>query len=238
MPSVPTLTFADSATFEQNVASFSSALSQLEPKSGPFLSAHLSALADGTQGKPALLNSLFTALSAPDRTPAQGQPAPSTVPSPGAASTSAPPRWFFDELEIEGFRGINNENTPLLLKFKAGCVSSVSAPNGVGKSSIFDAITYALKGKIEKLDQLQQAERPQDYYLNRFHPSGSGMIKLTFRPDNADPAVTITVTRSAAGLRTVSGPVGIDCEALLTQLNREFVLLDSQTFNIGKKIKN
>ena len=38
--------------------------------------------------------------------------------------------------------------SPLLLKFKPNCVNSVSAPNGVGKSSIYEALSFALTGGI------------------------------------------------------------------------------------------
>jgi hypothetical protein len=107
-------------------------------------------------------------------------------------------------------------------------VSSISAPNGVGKSSIYDALNFALRGKIDKLDRLLQAERAQDYYLNRFHPAGVGTVKLNLRPDNGGAAVTLIVTRNAAGQRTLTGHN--DAETLLAELNREFVLLDGQTF--------
>lgn len=228
MPSTPTFTFNDSASFEQNTASFAAELTVLDPKAGPILAGKLSELADSTQDKTTLLNSLFAALGLE----ASADTAiPSATPSSAPSPTSPPARWFLDGLEIEGFRGINNEGTPLTLKFKQDCVSSVSAPNGVGKSSIFDAISFAIRGKIDKLDRLLQSERPQDYYLNRFHPAGIGSIKLTLRPDDGGDPVTITVTRNAAGVRTVNGPVGGDAEALLTALNREFVLLDAQTFN-------
>ena len=36
--------------------------------------------------------------------------------------------------------------------------------------------------------------------------------------------------RDANGTRTVSGPQGVDCDGLLAELNREFVLLDGRTF--------
>ena len=100
----------------------------------------------------------------------------------------------------------------------------------MGKSSVFDALTYAIRGRIPKLDSLLQAEKPQDYYLNRFHPGGVGTIELTLEPDAGGAAVTLTVTRDAKGLRAVSGPAGVDAEALLADLDREFVLLDGATF--------
>jgi hypothetical protein len=54
--------------------------------------------------------------------------------------------WYLQQLSIEGLRGINNEGAPLILKFKPDCVNSVSALNGVGKTSVFDAISYAITG--------------------------------------------------------------------------------------------
>ncbi|MEY9424131.1 DNA repair exonuclease SbcCD ATPase subunit, partial [Bradyrhizobium japonicum] len=85
--------------------------------------------------------------------------------------------WFLERLEIEGVRGINNEGDPLVLSFAHDAVNSVSAPNGVGKSSIFDALTYALRKKIPKLDELPATESGDSYYLNRFHSKNTGTIR-------------------------------------------------------------
>src|SRR5688572_22294519 len=90
--------------------------------------------------------------------------------------------WLLERLEIEGFRGINNEGDPLVLRFSRDAVNSVSAPNAVGKSSIFDALSFALRGSIPKLDNLQAAENAQTYYVNRFHSGKTGRIVLTVAP--------------------------------------------------------
>ena len=174
-----------------------------------------------------LLNSLRAAISAPP--PAQAIAAATPPPAPPAVAP-AQVRWFLDGLEIEGFRGINNEGAPLTLKFKPDSVHSISATNGVGKSSIYDAMCFALRGEIPKLERLLQAERPQDYYLNRFHSGSVGTIKLTLRPDNGAGNVAITITRNNRGVRTVTGPSGFNAEGLLAELNREFVLIDGDTF--------
>jgi hypothetical protein len=230
MPTIVPFAFSDTSTFDQNITDFSAELAKLDAVAGPMLAGALPALSNGEQDKGDLLDALEAALSTPPATTAPsaapGQPA-STPPSP-ATTAPAPIQWFLEGLEIEGFRGINNEGAPLALKFKPDCVSSITAPNGVGKSSIYDALSFAFRGKIDKLDRLLQAERPQDYYLNRFHPAGLGTVKLALRPNNGGAAVTIAVTRNAAGQRSVSGHP--DAEALLAELNREFVLLDGQTF--------
>ena len=138
--------------------------------------------------------------------------------------------WFLDAVEIEGFRGINNEGDPLCLRFKANCVCSISAPNGVGKSSIFDAVSFALRASIPKLDELPASEYGASYYVNRFHTAGVGSVKLTLVPDGIGASVAITVRKEADGTRTVSAPTGIDAESIFQSLDREFVLLDHQTF--------
>jgi AAA domain len=137
--------------------------------------------------------------------------------------------WFLDSVEIEGFRGINNEGDPLVLNFARDAVNSVSAPNGVGKSSIFDALTFALRKRIPKLDELQSAENGATYYVNRFHSKGTGTVKLTVSPAAGGAPVPIVVTRDRLGKRCVSAPTGIDGEALLSSLDRDFVLLDHRS---------
>lgn len=138
--------------------------------------------------------------------------------------------WFLEQISIEGFRGVNNAGAPLELKFDPDKVNSVFAPNGVGKSSIFEAVTYVLTGAIPKLDSLPPAERSASYYLNRFHPAGVGTVSLRLRPGAGGTSLTVTVTRDLSGARTVATSDGRDGNALLAELNREFVLLDAKTF--------
>lgn len=80
--------------------------------------------------------------------------------------------WLITKLTVEGLRGINNEGDPLVLDFKTDAVSSVFAPNAVGKSSIYDALSFCIRGSIKKLDELPAAEKGRDYYKNRFHSTG------------------------------------------------------------------
>ncbi|WP_044559553.1 AAA family ATPase, partial [Azospirillum sp. B4] len=60
-------------------------------------------------------------------------------------------RYFLGSLTIEGFRGINNDGDPLVLKFKTDAINSIHAPNGVGKSSIFEAVHFAIHGNVPRL---------------------------------------------------------------------------------------
>ena len=141
------------------------------------------------------------------------------------------PRYFLTRLAIEGFRGVNNENNPLDIKFKPNSVNSVFADNGIGKSSIFEALYYAIHGVIPKLQSLQKQERPQDYYCNRFHSKNAASILVEFQPDDGTAPVTIHIEREADGNRTVSSPNRhFDPEGFLATFKEAFALLDYRTF--------
>lgn len=141
------------------------------------------------------------------------------------------PRYFLTRVAVEGFRGINNENDPLDICFRPDNVNSVFAVNGIGKSSIFEALYYAIHGTIPKLQLLQVQERPQDYYCNRFHSKNTAKILLEFMPDDGAGIISIRVDRDSAGNRTVVSPSGhVDPEGFLTILKEAFMLLDYRTF--------
>jgi DNA repair exonuclease SbcCD ATPase subunit len=64
------------------------------------------------------------------------------------------PRYYLSQISIEGFRGINNDGDPLVIKFKPNTVNSIHAHNGVGKTSIFEAIHFAIFGTVPRLTRL------------------------------------------------------------------------------------
>ncbi|MDH4099753.1 MAG: hypothetical protein OEV28_04185 [Nitrospirota bacterium] len=141
------------------------------------------------------------------------------------------PRYFLKRLAVEGFRGINNENDPLDIQFQPNAVNSVFAVNGIGKSSIFESLYYAIHGTIPKLQILQAQERPQDYYSNRFHSKNVSSILVEFQPDDGAASVSIRIDRDASGNRIVASPSGYsDPEGLLATLKEAFALLDYRTF--------
>lgn len=140
-------------------------------------------------------------------------------------------RYFLTRIKIEGFRGINNESSPLELKFRTDSVNSVYAINGLGKSSVYEALNYAIRGDIPKLTDLQAQERPEEYYCNKFHSQGTATIEIELAPDDGSPNTIIIVQRDGSGNRTVSSPTGTpDPDILLNSLNEDFTLLDYQTF--------
>ena len=141
------------------------------------------------------------------------------------------PRYFLTRLAVEGFRGINNENDPLDIRFQPDAVNSVFAVNGIGKSSIFESLCYAIHGNIPKLQLLQVQERPQDYYCNLFHSKNAASILVEFQPDDGTANVSIQIDRDTTGRRTVTSPSGhSDPEGFLAMLKEAFALLDYRTF--------
>jgi recombinational DNA repair ATPase RecF len=141
-------------------------------------------------------------------------------------------RYFLTSVKIEGFRGIRNEGQPLEIKLKRDAINSIFAANGLGKSSLFEGIAYAITDSVPKLDRMGAAESAGDYYCNKFHAKHRAEIALTFVADDGlSPEVIINVTRDANGKRTVTSPSGYaKPEDLLATLAGEAVLLDHQTF--------
>ncbi|MBE3039288.1 MAG: AAA family ATPase [Chloroflexi bacterium] len=141
------------------------------------------------------------------------------------------PRYFLTRLEIEGFRGINNEGQALVLTFHRDAVNSIFAPNALGKSSIYEALLYAIRGSIPKLEALPASDHASDYYCNRFHSGRKATILLTLAPDDGADVITVKVERLPDGRRLVSSPSGqLEPEALLRSLDNDLALLDYKTF--------
>ena len=140
-------------------------------------------------------------------------------------------RYFLTRVQIEGFRGINNEAEPLDLRFRKDAVNSVFAANSLGKSSVYEALCYAIRGVVPKLEALHANEKPGEYYCNRFHSSGTAEIVLTLTPDDGTTEVVARIQRSAIGKRTVDSPSGHpDPQSILRSLDTELALLDHKTF--------
>ncbi|HEY0929198.1 MAG TPA: AAA family ATPase [Gemmatimonas sp.] len=140
-------------------------------------------------------------------------------------------RHFLTSISIEGFRGINNEGNPLVLKFQPEKVNSVFAPNGSGKSSIYDAVCYAITGGVPRLDGLHDSENGNDYFCNRFHSSQRATILLSLRAESGGTDIEILVERDANGGKNVSSPTGHPApEQLLRELARSVVMLDQRHF--------
>lgn len=227
--------FDENADLESNLTKFSTHLRLHDAALTAQLTTFYPVLRDETYTSSTVWDAMFQAIL--DAEAAAAQQTTSPTPAATGATTAAavppvagPTGWFLEGLSIEGFRGINNESKPLELKFKSDKVNSVSAVNGVGKTSVYDAIRYAISGRLPWLEELPPGDRDGDYYLNRFHPAQTATIKLSLREMVTNQLCEIEVKRDSSGTRTVSASGTWDGNAILQSLNREFVLLDGPTF--------
>jgi hypothetical protein len=140
-------------------------------------------------------------------------------------------KWCLTRIEIEGFRGINNEGDPFVLDLSCDKVNSISAPNAVGKSSIYEAVCLALRGGVPRLDELHSSEKAAAYYVNRFYNGQQATVRLSLEDLTSGAESTVTVRRGRDGATTVSSVDHADPQALMRSLDREFVLLDYNTLH-------
>lgn len=230
--------FDENASLDDNLSAFGDYIGQLDGALGADLQKQFPALLEGKHKADDVWDRLFAICAAP---PAEDDgmgeveielaPANATAAAqPAAAPLPTVTGWLLEGVSIEGFRGVNNEGHPLELKLNPAKVSSISAVNGVGKTSVYDAVRYAITGKLPWLDDLPAAERDKDYYQNRFHSTGQSTIKLRLVAEPGGEKCEIIVNRDALGLRSVTATPPWDATAILTALNREFVFLDGPTF--------
>ncbi|WP_454916627.1 AAA family ATPase [Xanthobacter sediminis] len=227
--------FDENADLESNLTKFKTHLGLHDAALSAQLTTFYPVLRDETYTSSTVWNAMFQAILDAEAAAAQQTTAPTPAATGATAAAAVPPvagptGWFLEGLSIEGFRGINNEGKPLELKFKSDKVNSVSAVNGVGKTSVYDAIRYAISGRLPWLEELPPGDRDGEYYLNRFHPAQTATIKLSLREMVTNQPCEIEVKRDSSGTRTVSASGTWDGSAILQSLNREFVLLDGPTF--------
>lgn len=227
--------FDENASLESNLTKFKMHLGLHDAALSAQFTTFYPVLRDETYTSSTVWNAMFQAILDAEAAAAQQTTAPTPAATGATATAAVPPvagptGWFLEGLSIEGFRGINNDGKPLELKFKSDKVNSVSAVNGVGKTSVYDAIRYAISGRLPWLEELPPGDRDGEYYLNRFHPAQTATIKLSLREMATNQPCEIEVKRDSSGTRTVSASGTWDGNAILQSLNREFVLLDGPTF--------
>lgn len=226
--------FDENGDLDTNLAAFQAHLALSEPSLTGDLVTFFPRIGDETNVGPEVWAALHAAVIRSENPVAEeAHPQSVAVPAmaiPGAAQALVPVGWFLEGLSIEGFRGINNQGKPLELKFKTDKVNSVSAVNGVGKTSLYDAIRYAISGRLPWLEDLPATDRDGEYYLNRFHSARTATIKLKLTEVVSGQTCEIIITRDQHGTRTVSASAPWDGNAILRSLDREFVLLDGPTF--------
>lgn len=113
------------------------------------------------------------------------------------------------------------------LEFSSDRPNSIHGLNGRGKSSVFEAISFALLGKVPRLAGLQVHDGQQGYLNNLFHPSNQGVIDLVLEDSASGDTLEIRVLSDESGGRAVStSQPGVDASQVIEELAHEFVLLD------------
>ena len=120
-----------------------------------------------------------------------------------------------DKLEVCGFRGIR---TPLALTFSTG-FTVLTGANGSGKSSILDAIEFAIAGSISKYEDGsgEKGEKSSAYeWWRGSKPTQDRYVRLTLVNDAGHITV---ITRKPEGVliethNTDTGEVQISVDAL------------------------
>ncbi|MEZ2129748.1 MULTISPECIES: AAA family ATPase [unclassified Sinorhizobium] len=226
----PAFGFDENAEIETNLNAFSAHLARSDSLLSSVLVGTFPKLRDESYVPGDVWTGLYDALLSSDDVSSSVIVVPPVAASTTPLPASVAGGWFLEGVSIEGFRGINNEGKPLELKFKPDKVNSVSAVNGVGKTSIYDAIRFAISGRLPWLDDLPATDRDGDYYLNRFHGAKTATIKLALVEAVTGQQCEIIVIRDQLGNRTVTATAPWDGSAVLKTLDREFVLLDGPTF--------
>lgn len=97
---------------------------------------------------------------------------------------------FFHSIRIERFRGFNkSQEIPL----DASAVV-ISGANGLGKTSLFDAIQWLVLGRIERLEKLRFRQN-EEHIVNRYAPAGS-LARVEAKLKGASSGNWATVIRS------------------------------------------
>lgn len=115
-------------------------------------------------------------------------------------------------LTVKAFRGYGQEQTFEL----DSPVVILTGPNGRGKTSLFDAIQWALLGKLSRLTGSRDSQGT-DFIANAFAVPAEPFVELVFRQGEAE--VTVQRTRAALRVHTAARRAeGPDAEQLLQEL--------------------
>lgn len=137
-------------------------------------------------------------------------------------------KYFIKSISIEGFRGINNNGTPLVIDFQTDGTTSIFGENGKGKSSIFEAFIYSILGRIIRFEDYHGDIKDKRTIKNIFH-TGDGKIEIEFIDENHD-VTDIAILVNSVGESSVSSAKVADPGLFLNSLGNELNFLDHKSF--------
>jgi len=87
-------------------------------------------------------------------------------------------------IEIESFRGFGEASH---IDLDADAIV-ITGPNGVGKTSLIDAITWVLSGKVTRLERHKE-RRTDDVLTNRYRPGAAPKVRLCLIVNGAEVVI-------------------------------------------------
>ena len=137
-------------------------------------------------------------------------------------------RQYIKSISIEGFRGINNKGNPLIIDFNKDGITSIFSPNGGGKSSIFDALSYTLNDELKCFKSLEHENQDFKTVKNLFH-DGDGKINVELIDDRlAINKIEFIINEN--GLKEIVSPNKSLAETLIKQIKDIHNFLDYKSF--------
>jgi DNA repair exonuclease SbcCD ATPase subunit len=136
-------------------------------------------------------------------------------------------RLYIKSILIEGFRGINNKGNPIKINFNKDGITSIFSPNGGGKSSIFDALSYTLNDELKCFKFLERENQDLKTIKNLFH-AGDGKIIVELVDDNSI-VNSIEFKVNENGVKEIVSDK-ISAESLINQIKDVFNFLDYKSF--------
>ena len=125
----------------------------------------------------------------------------------------------FERLVVEAFRGFNAR---MEIDLDASVVV-LHGPNGMGKTSVFDALQWLLLGEIPRL-RAARLRQTDEYIVNAYLSSGPARVEAHVRLGDRRVVLTRTGDRTGSSLTwsTTDGSTALHGDAAEAELSRAF----------------
>lgn len=146
-----------------------------------------------------------------------------TVPEPMPSQSLTTPAWgsspvVFERLIVEAFRGFNRRAE---IDLDASVVV-LCGPNGMGKTSVFDALQWLLLGEIPRLREAR-LRQTDEYIVSAYRPGGQARVEAHVRLGAHHVVLTRTGDRSGSSLTWATpGGSSLHGESAEVELSRAF----------------
>jgi DNA repair exonuclease SbcCD ATPase subunit len=132
---------------------------------------------------------------------------------------------YLSKVEIRNFRGYGDFSLPIPPK---PCVVILSGPNGFGKTTLFEAVEWALTSTVKRLARLGKV--PARDLARRSADVAGFRVALTFQSNDGAPPCNVYRTQSVAG---AAAPAGTKMAEVATLLRSPDLRWEVTEDNIG-----